>query len=277
MRGYVDLLRPLNCLIAALAIATGAVVAVGFGGLGGSAAQVLMAVVAGFLFTGAGNALNDYYDRELDRVNHPARPIPSGRVTAGNARTLSWILFVAALVLGIGAGLLPFLILAVNLAAMVSYELRFKRRGSSGNLMIGWLVASLFLFGGAAAHGGSASALQRVSWLGLLAFLPTLGREIVKDIEDVAGDVDRRTLPMVIGVGNAGFIASAAFIFGVALSPLPFMTGALGAAYLGIVTLADGIFIYCAWFSTAKPSLVSRGAKYGMVVALIAFLAGGAL
>ena len=277
MRGYTDLLRPMNCLIAALAIAVGAAVAVGFGSLGGSATRVMAAAVTGFLFTGAGNALNDYYDREVDRINHPARPIPSGRISARSALNLAWILFVAALILGIVVGLLAFLIVAVNLVAMVSYEVRFKRRGSSGNLIISWLVASLFLFGGVASYGESAVALERVSWLALLAFLPTLGREIVKDIEDIAGDVDRKTLPMVIGIERAGFIASTAFIIGVALSPMPYMTGVLGAPYLGIVTLADGIFIYCAWFSTAKPSMVSKGAKYGMFVALIAFLAGGAL
>jgi geranylgeranylglycerol-phosphate geranylgeranyltransferase len=160
---------------------------------------------------------------------------------------------------------------------MVSYETRFKRKGLSGNMIIGWLVASLFIFGGAAAYNSSVQALSRVSWMGLLAFLATLGREIVKDIEDVAGDVDRVTLPMVIGIDKAGFVASAAFVFGVALSPFPFITNVLGAPYLAVVTLADGIFIYCAWISTSNPTLASGTAKFAMIVALLAFLAGGAL
>lgn len=277
MRGYIVLLRPLNCCIAAAAILVGAIVAVGFAGLGGSAIQVAVATVVGVLFTGAGNALNDYYDREVDKMNHPARPIPSGRVSAPEALRFAAILFVTALALSILAGWLALLIVVIDLAAMVSYEVRFKRKGSSGNVIIGWLVASLFIFGGAAAYNGYMQALSRVSWMGLLAFLATLGREIVKDIEDVAGDVDRRTLPMVIGVDKAGFMASAAFVFGVALSPFPFITNVLGAAYLAVVTLADGIFIYCAWISTANPTLASRAAKYGMVVALFAFLVGGAL
>jgi len=277
MRDYVDLLRPLNCCIAAAAILVGAIVAVGLAGLGGSAIQVAVAVVVGVLFTGAGNALNDFQDREVDKINHPARPIPSGRVSASEALRFAAILFVIALVLSVLAGWLAFFIVMINLGAMISYEARFKRKGLSGNVTIGWLVTSLFIFGGAAAYAGSMQALARVSWMGLLAFLATLGREIVKDIEDVAGDVDRRTLPMVIGVDKAGFVASAAFVFGVALSPFPFVTNVLGATYLAVVTLADGIFIYCAWISTANPTLASRAAKYGMVVALFAFLAGGAL
>jgi len=276
MRGYVELMRPLNCCIAAAAILAGAVVAVGFAALGGSAWQVAVAVVVGALFTGAGNALNDYYDRHVDEMNHPARPIPSGRVSAPRALKFAAVLFVIALVLGILAGWLALLVVIINLAAMISYELHFKRKGSSGNVIIGWLVASLFIFGGAAAFNGSAQALSRVSWMGLLAFLATVGREILKDIEDVAGDIDRRTLPMVIGVEKAGFLAATAFVLSVALSPLPFFTNVLGMPYLAVVTLADVIFIYCAWISTANPTLASRAAKYGMVVALFAFLAGGA-
>ena len=272
-----DLLRPLNCCVAAAAILVGAVVEVGFTGLGGSVSRVAVAVVVGIMFTGAGNAMNDYRDREIDKVNHPARPIPSGRISAPGALRFAVAVFAIALTLSIMAGWLALLVVVINLAAMMSYEMRFKRKGSSGNVIIGWLVASLFIFGGAATYNGSVQALSRVSWMGLLAFLATLGREIVKDIEDVAGDIDRRTLPKVIGVDKAGFLASAAFIFGVALSPFPFITNALGAAYLAVVTLADGIFIYCAWISTANPTLASRAAKYGMVVALFAFLAGGAL
>ena len=277
MRGYPGLLRPLNCLIAAVGIVIGAAVAVGARGLGGFALQVTSAALAGFAFTGAGNALNDFFDREVDRVNHPSRPIPSGRVTPAAAVRFAAVLFIASLVLGALAGWPAFLVVAVNLLFMVSYELRFKRRGWGGNLVIGWLVASLFVFGGVATYSGSTLPLQRVAWLGLLAFLATLGREIVKDIEDMAGDVDRRTLPMVLGVNRAGFIAASSFILAVILSALPFTTGILGAAYIGIVLVADAIFIYCAWFSAENPSRVSDASKYGMVVALIAFLAGGAL
>ena len=277
MRGYIDLLRPLNCVVAAFAILIGAAVAVGPGNIGGSALQVAVAGLVGFLFTGAGNALNDYFDRDVDKVNHPARPIPSGRVSPSNARGIAATLFIASALLSVFAGWLASLIVIVNLAAMLLYELRLKKHGWGGNLAISWLVASLFVFGGAAAYNGSMAALQRVSWMGLLAFLATLGREIVKDIEDMAGDAGRRTLPMVLGVTDAGLVASASFFVGVALSPLPYTSGILSPAYLGIVALADAFFIYCAWFSTANPTKVSRAAKYGMVVALLAFLAGGAL
>ncbi len=277
MRGYIALLRPLNCVIASFAVLVGALVAVGVGDLGTVALQVSTAALVGFLFTGAGNALNDYFDRDVDRINHPGRPIPSGRVGTANALSFAVLLFIMAGVLGVFTGLLAFAIVLVNLFVMISYEMRFKRKGWSGNIVIGWLVASLFVFGGTAAYGGSTVAVQRIAWLGILAFLATIGREIVKDIQDVAGDMGRRTLPMIIGVDNAGLMAAGAFFVGVILSPFPFTTGVLGPAYLGIVAVADGIFIYCSWFSSAKPTQVSRAAKYGMVVALIAFLAGGAL
>jgi len=277
MRGYIDLLRPMNCGIVAIAIFIGAVVAVGPESLDERIFYIVMAIFAGLFFTGAGNSMNDFFDRDSDRINHPKRPIPSGRVSPSNALFFAAALFVLALIFGLLAGLLPILIVIVNLSVMVTYELWFKRSGMKGNIAISWLVASLFIFGGTAVYDGASITLQRVVWLGILAFFTTLGREIVKDIEDVTGDLDRKTLPKVIGVNKAGFIAALSFIIGVTLSPLPFTTNVLGTSYLGIVVLADGIFIYCAWFAAIKPNQVSRVAKYGMVVALIAFLIGGAM
>ncbi len=277
VRAYIDLLRPINCGIVAVGILIGAIITVGFGGLSDSALGLAAALLAGVAFTGAGNTLNDYFDSEVDAVNHPNRPIPSGQITRQKALYFTIGLFVVAVVMGLLVGPLPLLIIAINLVAMVSYELRFKRHGWSGNLMIGWLVASIFVFGGAAAYAGSIDSLQKVAWLGLLAFFATLGREVVKDIEDVTGDVGRRTLPMVIGVDRAGLVASASFFFAVVLSPLPYTTAILSPLYMGIVLVADAIFIYCAWFSSSKPSEASRVAKYGMVIALVAFLAGGFL
>ncbi len=277
VRAYVDLLRPINCGIVAVGILIGAIITVGFGGLSDSTLGLAAALLAGVAFTGAGNSLNDYFDSDVDAVNHPDRPIPSGRVTRQNALYFTTGLFILAIFLGLLAGALPLLIVMVNLIAMVSYELRFKRHGWSGNLIISWLVASIFVFGGAATYTGVINPLQRVAWLGLLAFFATLGREVVKDIEDVAGDIGRRTLPIVIGINRAGLVASASFFFAIVLSPLPYTTTILSPLYMGIVLVADAIFIYCAWFSSNRPNEASRVAKYGMVIALIAFLAGGSL
>jgi geranylgeranylglycerol-phosphate geranylgeranyltransferase len=119
--------------------------------------------------------------------------------------------------------------------------------------------------------------MERTYIIALLAFLAILGREIVKDIEDMEGDFDRLTLPKRIGARNAGIAASASFLIAVALSPLPYIDGTFGIWYLGGVLFADATFIYCAIVHFRNPTKGQKMAKYGMLLALMAFLIGGIL
>ena len=282
--GYFPLVRPLNVVMSAVAVAIGGVVAVGPEGLAapgrgiGTAPLVLdlaWASLSAALFAAAGNVLNDYFDRDVDKRNHPDRPIPSGEVSPTQARRLAVELFLVSIVaLGVTANGTLLAIWAVNLAAMVAYERTFKGRGLSGNLLVAYLVGSLFIFGGVAvAPLFAADVLLRSGVLVLLAAVATLGREIVKDIEDVAGDVNRVTLPKRIGVGPAGAAAAVAFGSGVALSVVPWLANVLGPGYV-LVAVADGMFIYAAMVSARRPSSSQRVAKYAMLAALLAFLLG---
>lgn len=230
-----------------------------------------MAVVASF--TAAGNSLNDYYDRETDKVAHPERPIPSGRVQPRVARTLAFVLFAFALALSVFVNYWSLTIVIVSIAVMVGYERWLKAEGLAGNLAISWLTGALFLFGGAAV------GRFELAWiLAALALLATLGREIVKDIQDVEGDKGtRRTLPMRIGATNAGIAGSAAFVAAVLFSPLPYLLKLLSVWYVPVVVVADGIFIYCALIHFKSPEKGQKIAKLGMLVALLAFFLGGVL
>jgi len=281
---FLALVRPANVLMAAAGVAVGGVVAVGIERLAlpmlGSNLPVVvpLAAAAGSaaLFTAAGNVLNDYFDRDTDAVNHPDRPIPAGLVTPIQARRLAVTLFLVSFVALPFVGTSALVVLwALNLVAMVAYERTYKGRGLSGNVLIAYLVGSLFLFGGVATTPVVPSEALRVGVLALLAAVATLGREIVKDIEDVAGDVDRVTLPMRMGVGPAATVAAALFGAGVALSVVPALARVLGIEYIVVVAIADGIFIYAAAVSAHRPAASQRAAKYAMLVALLAFLLGG--
>ncbi len=286
MAPYLRLLRPGNVAMSAVAVGIGGVVAAGIAGLQRPgdpwnwplSANVAWAALAAALFTGAGNVLNDYFDRETDRVNHPDRPIPSGEVGPKEARRFAITLFLVSFVLLGNAGAAYVLLAAVwwfNLAAMVSYEWIFKDRGLSGNVLIAYLVASLFLFGGLTTVPSIGSAaFLRTGVLALLAGVTTLGREIVKDIEDIAGDVNRLTLPMRLGVRGAAAAAAGCFGIGVGLSVLPWAWRLLGIGYAAVV-VADGMFIYAALVSARQPRMSQRAAKYAMVAALATFLLGG--
>src|SRR5205823_14414886 len=114
----------------------------------------------------------------------------------------------------------------------------------------------------------------RASILGAVGRCARGGREITEAIEDVRGDVGRRTLPQRIGVRPAGWAAALAFLLGVLLSLAPLALHLLSVAYAVLVIPADGMFIYAALHSAKNPARSQRVAKYGMIVALAAFLAG---
>ena len=235
--------------------------------------EVVLSMVIVVLFTGAGNALNDYFDREVDKVAHPERPIPMGLVAPRSALTMSAVMFSATVVVSAFVNLWSFLIVVTSIFFMVAYEMLLKAEGLAGNLAISWLTGALFLFGGAAV------GRMDVAWiLAALAFLATLGREVVKDVQDVEGDRgSRTTLPMRIGVRRAGIVASAAFMGAVALSPVPYLWELLSEWYVPVVAVADAMFIYCATVHFADPRKGQKVAKLAMLVALIAFLLGGVL
>ena len=277
MAGYLRLARPLNCGMSAVGVGIAAVVAVGWAGVQAIPWTILLAAGAAALFTAGGNALNDYFDRDTDAVNHPDRPIPRGEMSADEALRFAALTFALSLALASLVGLLAVGIVVVNFVVMVAYEKTLKARGAGGNLLIAYLVGSLFVFGGAAAYRGDLAALDRTLVLGLLAALTTAGREVAKDIEDLAGDVDRVTLPRRIGVRGAGAVAAAAFGAGVVLSIVPYVLQILGTVYLGVVLVADIIFMWSGAYSARNPGRAQRAAKYGMVVALAAFLLGGLL
>ena len=274
MAGLLRLARPLNCAMAAVGVGIGGIVAVGSQAWGSLALPLVLAGAAAAFFTAGGNALNDLYDRETDRVNHPKRPLPSGQLRLETAKAFIVAAFFAAAAVASFISVFALAVVAINAALMFAYEAALKARGASGNLVISYLVGSLFFFAGVSVYTSSWDPLIRTGILAALAFVTTLGREITKDIEDLRGDVDRRTLPRRIGASRAGTLAAIALVVGVGLSFLPLYYGVLLLGYAVLVVPADGMFIYAALHSAANPARSQRVTKYGMVVALAAFLAG---
>ena len=278
MGALLRLARPLNAAMSAVGVLVGGWVALRGSGVAEAAFPLGLAAAAAAAFTAGGNALNDIYDRKSDAVNHPERPIPSGQRTVREATAFATASFLAAILLSAFVNPWCLAITLSNALLMYSYESDLKAKGLRGNLGIAYLVGSLFLFAGFAAYrtpSPSQDPLWRAAVLASLAFVTTVGREIAKDIEDMAGDVDRRTLPQRIGPTRAGLVATGAFVAGVVLSVVPWRLGLLGTGYGIVVLVADGMFIYAALYSAAQPGRSQRVAKYGMIVALVAFLAGG--
>jgi geranylgeranylglycerol-phosphate geranylgeranyltransferase len=223
-------------------------------------------------------------DQEVDRVAHPGRPLPTGRVAPGQALRFAIVCFMAGIVLAAlivtagDVGLLPVLLAALAITLLLGYEVAFKYRGLGGwvgNETVAALSALTFVFGASVVAEPGNEAWVTVVLLFALADSASLGREVTKDIEDMEADRgSRSTLPMTVGAGGATALAVVAIVSAVALSPLPYLVGDMGWPYLAVVLAADVAFIYSLPFVRSSPGDAQRIHKAGMMLALIAFLVG---
>ncbi len=276
MKVWIKILRPGNCVMGIIAIYTSIIILNNELNIFNLEYwPIIFGFLAVFFFTGAGNALNDYLDRDIDRLNHPRRPIPSGKVKPGHVKILAGTLFSLAVVLGALINLYAFLIVLINLAVMLAYEFRTKNVGLLGNLSISWLTASIFLFGAMTTHSGLLDELTPIWLLFILAFFATLGREVIKDIQDVKGDMGRKTLPKRIGIRKSRYVASGALLAAVLISPIPYMIETFSHSYLILILAADITFLYSGYILRKSPGKASACAKTAMLISLLAFIAGG--
>ena len=169
------------------------------------------------------NALNDILDIEIDKLNQPNRPLPSGDISLNNAKILTAILMCFSLFCLVYAGYISSSIedglenwapsiliwllaifLLTNYESSSNYSLKLKDRGLPGNFAISLSVGMVILFGAAGVFEPTEPRVLSLFFIGLSY---NLAREIVKDIEDMEGDEGRNTLAMRIGVEKARVLA----------------------------------------------------------------------
>jgi geranylgeranylglycerol-phosphate geranylgeranyltransferase len=111
--------------------------------------------------------------------------------------------------------------------------------------------------------------------IAIAVFLSIVGREVVKDIEDIRGDKDRITLPMKIGMRKAGMVASMLIALAVLISPLPYYPlHQFGWEYLLVVSIADVLFIGSIPVIFKDARTARRTLKFAMLIAIFAFIVG---
>ncbi|WP_114579456.1 geranylgeranylglycerol-phosphate geranylgeranyltransferase [Saliphagus sp. LR7] len=268
VRGAVELTRPVNSIAAGLLTAIGAFVA---GEIAAAPLHVASAVGATVFATAAGMAINDYFDREIDRINRPDRAIPRGAISPRGALAFSVALFVGAVALALTLPALAIAIAVVNLLALVAYTELFKGFPGVGNVVVGYLGGSTFLFGGAAV-----GSVEPVVVLFALAALSTISREVLKDVEDVEGDRAEglNTLPIAVGERTAWLLAAALLAVAVLASPVPYLLGYFGAVYLLVVLPGVALMIVAIAEGRTDPTAGQERLKYGQFLAALAFVVG---
>jgi geranylgeranylglycerol-phosphate geranylgeranyltransferase len=266
--------RPFTSLLGAVAIFAACFVGAGTK-IDSFGTEVALAVAIGYLFTTASNALNDYIDKDIDRVNHPNRPIPSGKISGKTALAFSAAMFgisiALALVLSVFSGVQALLVVSAAFLVQLAYDLKVKKAKTVGNLFIGFQAVLAFLFGGLIVRN-----LSPVVFMAAASFLAITAREVVKDVEDIKGDVDKLSLPKIIGVKKANAIALVLISAAIAVSVVAYYPlHVFGLGYFAAVLVADAVFVYSMPLLFRNPKAARRTWKVAMLLALIAFIIGG--
>lgn len=261
------LVRAGNLLLSAAGVAIGGVLAQGSVTF---PSMVWWAMASAIGLGAAGNVANDLADRDADRINRPDRPLVSGVVSVHAA------LLIGGIAGGLGllaAFLVDRQLFCIGLAAlivMLLYSPLLKRHGVLGNFAVA-VVASLPMIYGATAVGWWRGGLVA----SVLAAILHFAREIVKDLEDVAGDqaLGRRTIPLAYGRERAFVLAAGALIAFVPASLAPWFSRWYGLRYGVVVLLLDlGILLLIARLLARQLAGARAALKAAMVVGLVALL-----
>ena len=273
--GFLKILRPINSFMIGIGILVGVVIA---GGLRSSISLeiLVLAFVTGFTLTGSAMVINDYFDKEIDAVNEPNRPIPSGEVKPNEAVSYSVLLSVIGLAAAYLTSL-PNLVIAVfSWLVMMVYSAWGKRTGFLGNLLVSTCIGLPFVYGGAIAGDLSTSLL-----FSALAFLSNTGREVTKGIVDTEGDASRgvKTIAVAHGVDKAAYLASVFYLVAASASILPLLLGLVSLWYIPFVVVTDAGLVYCTItllrdHGRESSRRVKNQVLYWMLFGLLAFAAG---
>jgi geranylgeranylglycerol-phosphate geranylgeranyltransferase len=233
LMGFLRLTRPLNCLMMGFAVIVGAslVSPLNF------TINLIYGFVTSFSLTAASMAINDYYDREIDAINEPNRPIPRGDVNPKEALMFAVALSTIGFVAAFETNMPSLLVAVIALIISITYITKGKGTGLPGNFLVSATVVIPFIYGGLTVGQIETSTLLFVA----IAFLSNTGREVTKGIVDVEGDRSHniKTIAVTYGERTAAAVAAVFSFLAVCLSPLPWLWELVSDWFLPPVILTD--------------------------------------
>ena len=173
-------------------------------------------LLAGPMVCGTSQAVNDWFDRHVDAINEPGRPIPSGRMPGrwGLYIGLGWTGVSLVLASGLGRWGFAAAVMALFLAwAYSAPPLRLKRNGWWGNSAVAICYEGVPWFTGAAIMTNALPS-ERVIIIALLYSVGAHGIMTLNDFKSIEGDraIGINSLPVLLGVRGAGLMACVAML-----------------------------------------------------------------
>jgi len=277
---FAKLIRPINCVLVGFAVIVGAALA-GKETLFQQLPNSLFGFLTGFFLTGAAMAINDYYDRKIDVINEPNRPIPSGAISPKEALMPSFIFTFIGLAIALLTGQAPnwqcLAIASVSWVIVILYVTKGKSTGFPGNLLVSTCISVPLIYGGFVV--GKGFPLTTGIFVAMV-FLSNTGREITKGIVDIQGDkqANIKTIAAHYGEQKAAIIAAAFYLSAVSLTPLPWIWGIVSIWFLPFVVLTDMGLILASILLLLNPSRenarrIKNRIFFWFLTGLLAFIA----
>lgn len=267
-KAAIELLRPNVCLMAVFGLAIASIIF----GINIISFQFTLAAIVAFLICGGGNAINDYFDFEIDKINMPKRPLPSGRISRKSALYLFWIVSITGLVLSYFVNPAFLAIALFNFIVSSLYAWKLKKTTIKG-VFVAYLGSSAFI--AAPFISGFPSSLLDSSLLLLIliSFFGTLSRQLLMDIRDMEGDkkAGAKTIPLMFGKKTTRIIASAILLLAASLLIVPYLQKMVSVYYLILAVPAIMLSLYAI---TQQPEKGERTIKKATFLVLFAFLVG---
>lgn len=268
---YLSIVRPLNCLFVIFTVLIGAML----GNTVNNLSAVIFACLAASFIAAGGYAVNDFFDLRTDLVNKPGRVLPKGLMKSETAFLYATFLFTLGISLSFFTADYLLVILAIlNSFLLFYYAKTIKDRLIISNILVSFLAGSTFLYGGIANSNFGNTIL-----ISGYTFIYTMIREIVKDMEDVRGDlrVERRSIPIVFGLRKSMQAINLLGLFLLFSLIFTFITGLEDQSFLIILTvlwvIPFGFFCY-RMVSGKKPETyrkISHFIKIHMFILMIVF------
>ncbi|OGC75880.1 MAG: hypothetical protein A2145_07115 [candidate division Zixibacteria bacterium RBG_16_40_9] len=271
LKAYLSLVRVDNLILTFLSVLVGAYLESG---------EILyssiwIAGLSAIFLAAGGYVINDFWDKEIDKINKPHRPLPAGLVSPKTAWYLSFLLFLLGI---ISACLVNHYVLIVSIATAIFlffYSFKLKKTFMLGNILVSFWISLAFIYGGLVFPKVSLSLIPAH-----LAFFFHWGREIVKDLQDREGDQTfwARTVPIYWGIKKTMVLVTAIFGSLILLSGVPYFLKIFNWRYLILVILGvDLVLIYVIislWKDWSKENLarLSGILKLDMLMGLLAIV-----
>lgn len=265
---YIHLIRPFTMIPPAVAVVSGGLLAMGFYGKlsigsfpGGWTFMDFIPLIAGAILygflNGASNSYNQVSDLEIDRINRPERPIPSGRISIKEALGFAFIVYALGLIIAYMISFSFFVVTAVCLIITTLYStppIYLKQRFLLSTATIALCQSWLFLLAGWVIFP-YANPLEPTIWfIGLVLFILLFGACGTKDFTEVEGDsrYGMKTLPILYGNEKAAQITGPFFVLPFVFIPIGVYTGILVHSAMFLLVL----FVYGLYLSFNMKKLI---------------------